>query len=245
MNEKNLELDDMEELENIPNRINISKQTKLHKNPQLTLFELMDEPSYTKINIQFPQIKQIVFTKSDLAEKVDQSIKKLIRGGIPRSFIFEEKSRFNKKYSPSKIRGKNIIIPKRIYINLEDLYKGKHELNNFKTENINLKKNINMVGNKDKKNKNIVSLEYNLNTDLNKKILVMQKDNNLLYKRSNDINNARGSYKKEYLESKKFKQNFNTTIDKRSNTPFLKKKINISNKMKINNVKDNIKKNDN
>jgi hypothetical protein len=175
MNEKNIELDDIEELENIPNRMNISKQIKLHNSPPLTLYELMNEPSYTKINIPFPQIKQIIFTKSDLSEKVDQSIKKLIRGGIPRSFIFEEKQRFNTKYTPQKIKGK-IIIPKRIYINLEDLYKGNYELNNFKTENIDLKKNMNMLGSKDKKSKNIVSLKYNLNTDLNQKLFGIQKD---------------------------------------------------------------------
>ena len=244
MNEKNIELDDIEELENIPNRMNISKQIKLHNSPPLTLYELMNEPSYTKINIPFPQIKQIIFTKSDLSEKVDQSIKKLIRGGIPRSFIFEEKQRFNTKYTPQKIKGK-IIIPKRIYINLEDLYKGNYESNNFKTENIDLKKNMNMLGSKDKKSKNIVSLKYNLNTDLNQKLFGIQKDNNLLYKKSNNINNAKGSYKKEYLESKKYKQNFDSAIDKRSNTPFLKKKINISKKTKINNVKDDKKKNDN
>ena len=247
-NEKNIEINDFEELnENIPNRINISKQTKLQNYPQLTLFELMDEPSYVKINIHFPQIKHFVFTKSDLSEKVDQSIKKLIRNGIPRSFIFEEKSKLNKKYTPQKIKGGKIIIPKRIYINLEDFYNGKYELYNSKTENIDLKKNINMARSKDKKSKNIVSLKYtNLNTNLNKKILGIQKDNNLLYKRSHDINinNDKGSYKKEYIESKKYKQNYNTTTNKRSISPFLKKKINISNKMKINNIKDDKKKND-
>ena len=51
--------------ESAPNKINISKNIKFHDSLNSTLYELMDEPSYSMINIKFPQIKPIMFKQKD------------------------------------------------------------------------------------------------------------------------------------------------------------------------------------
>ena len=57
----------------------------------LTLFELMDQPSNTKIDIEFPEIKQMKFNKRDFGGKTDKYIKKLIRNGIPQTLLFTDR----------------------------------------------------------------------------------------------------------------------------------------------------------
>ena len=146
--------------------------------------------------------------------------------------------------------------------------RGTFEFNNYNTENLELKKNINML--EDKSKKNIASLKYtNLNNKLNKKIIYEQNDDNLLYKNITDTNiknivknrydenDMTDNDQNEISEAKKRKQNsnyyvnlksvpnLNSIADKRSISPLFKKKINISKGKKLNNLGGNKIKKDN
>ena len=274
INENNLEIYDSEIFnENIPNKVNISKVTKLHDHPYLTLFEIMDEPSNKKIDLNFHEIKDIIFTKEDLNQNFDKNIKKLIRNGIPKTFIISEKSKLKSIYTPQKIKtGKKTFMIKKIKmnnnINIDENDKDNFELKNYNTENISLKNNLDKL---EENNKiNIASLKYkNLNNNLNKKIIYDQDDDNLLCKNITDTNiknivknrydenDITDNDQNEISESKKIKQNSNyyvnlksvpnlkSNTDKRSITPLFKKKINISKGMKLNNLGGNKIKKDN
>ena len=273
--ENNMEINDSEIFnENIPNRINISKVTKLQDHPYLTLYELMDEPSNKKIDLDFYEIKDIVFTKEDLNQNFDKNIKKLIRNGIPKTFIGAEKPQLKSIYTPQKIKmGKKTFMIKKINMNnnnndRDENERGTFEINNYNTENLELKKNINML--EDKNKKNIASLKYtNINNNLNKKIIYDQNNDNLLYKNITDTNiknivknrydendktdndqniNSEANKSKQnsnYYANLKSMSNLNSTTNKRSITPLFKKKINISKGMKLNNLGGNKIKKDN
>ena len=268
INENNMEINDSEIFnENIPNRINISKVTKLHDHPYLTLYELMDEPSNKKIDLNFYEIKDIVFTKEDLNQNFNKNIKTLIRKGIPKTFIAAKKPKLKSIYTPQKIKMvKKTFMIKKINMNnnnnRDKNERGTFEFNNYNTENLELKKNINML--EDKSKKNIASLKYtNLNNKLNKKIIYEQNDDNLLYKNITDTNiknivknrydenDMTDNDQNEISEAKKRKQNsnyyvnlksvpnLNSIADKRSISPLFKKKINISKGKKLNNLGGN------
>ena len=94
--------------ESIPNKINVSKNVKIHENFNSTLYDIMDEPSYTNINIKFPEVKPIIFKQKDFNfRKSEKDIKMILRNSIPESLI---KSRTNRKrnlsvvYTPQKIK---------------------------------------------------------------------------------------------------------------------------------------------
>ena len=276
INENNMEINDSEIFnENIPNRINISKVTKLHDHPYLTLYELMDEPSNKKIDLNFYEIKDIVFTKEDLNQNFNKNIKTLIRKGIPKTFIAAKKPKLKSIYTPQKIKmGKKTFMIKKKNMNnnnnnnRDKNERGTFEFNNYNTENLELKKNINML--EDKSKKNIASLKYtNLNNKLNKKIIYEQNDDNLLYKNITDTNiknivknrydenDMTDNDQNEISEAIKRKQNsnyyvnlksvpnLNSIADKRSISPLFKKKINISKGKKLNNLGGNKIKKDN
>ena len=260
--------------ENIPNRINISKATKLHNQPYLTLFEIMDEPSYKKIDLNFPEIKDIIFKKGDLNNQKCDNIKKLIRSGIPKTFIAAEKPKLKSIYTPQKIKmGQKTFMIKKLNmnnnnINRDDNEKDDFEFNNYNTENIDLKKNINKLEEKNKRN--ITSLKYtNLSNKLNKAIIYDQNNDNLLYKNITDINiknivknrydendmndndqneiseTKKTNLKSNYYLNLKSVPNLNSTTDKRAISPLFKKKINISKGKKLNNLGGNKIKKDN
>jgi hypothetical protein len=274
INENNMEIYDSEIFnENIPNRINISKVTKLQEHPYLTLYELMDEPSNKKIDLNFYEIKDIVFIKEDLNQNFDKNIKKLIRNGIPKTFISAEKPKIKSIYTPQKIKmGKKTFMIKKLNMNnnnKEENERGTFEFKNYNTENIELKKKITRLVDSNKKN--ITSLKFtNLNNKMNKKIVYGQNDDdNLLYKNFTDTNiknivknrydenDMTDNDQNEVSEAKKSKQNsnfyvnlksvpnLNSTTNKRTISPLFKKKINISKGMKLNNLGGNKIKKDN
>ena len=274
INENNMEIYDSEIFnENIPNRINISKVTKLQEHPYLTLYELMDELSNKKIDLNFYEIKDIVFIKEDLNQNFDKNIKKLIRNGIPKTFISAEKPKIKSIYTPQKIKmGKKTFMIKKLNMNnnnKEENERGTFEFKNYNTENIELKKKITRLVDSNKKN--ITSLKFtNLNNKMNKKIVYGQNDDdNLLYKNFTDTNiknivknrydenDMTDNDQNEVSEAKKSKQNsnfyvnlksvpnLNSTTNKRTISPLFKKKINISKGMKLNNFGGNKIKKDN
>ena len=145
-------------------KIDISKEGKFNNcNSPLTLFELMDQPSNYTINIDFPEIKQIKFSKNDFGGKNNKAIKKLIRNGIPEILLLtdrkEEKGKKLVIYTPQKIKiGKRFLITKRennnTYIKNNE---NKINIKNIKSKNINIYDNKNKI----KKNNFIDSSEIN------------------------------------------------------------------------------------
>ena len=134
------------------NRVNVSKQIKLNDFPTLTLFELMDEPSFTKIFIDFPEIKEIKFSRKDFYGEKYKGVKKLIREGIPTNFLFkriryETSPKKVSVYSPKTIKkGKSFFIAKKknnINKNLNNNFNNTEQKNNINLEKFKLK-NINI-----------------------------------------------------------------------------------------------------
>ena len=93
--------------ESIPNKINISKNVKFHENLNSTLYELMDEPSYSMINVKFPQIKPIIFEQKDFYNiKSQKDIKSILRNSIPDYLV--------KTRTPSRKRNLSVYTPQKI-----------------------------------------------------------------------------------------------------------------------------------
>jgi len=198
------------------NRVNVSKEVKLQGSPQLTLYELMDEPSYTKIYIDFPEIKEIKFTEDDFGGENNKNIRKLIINGIPKTFLNIDKKEKTKKisiYTPHKIKiGKNYLITKRI------------------NKDNNIINNINTYNNYDRNNDNLL-LDINENNKL--------KTYNKFYKNNNKENNIIKT-SRSHSKVLKIGSKINSISAQRTNSPLFRKKINIikkkSNNIKLNNL---------
>ena len=250
--------------ESSANRVNVSKKVKLHDSPMLTLYELMDEPSYSKIYVDFPEIKEIKFTKDDFGGETNKNIRKLIINGIPKSFLnikVKEKPRNISIYTPHKIKtGKNYLITKKLNKdtnninniirddNYDEINEKKIHLKNFQL------KNLNNYESQNKKNRFIFSPNYRNNK------YIKSNTNNILLNNNNELNNC-NEYYRHYSKPKigikmsksqskiKIGGNINSITAQRTTSPLFKKKINVihknNNNVKLNNLGNIIKKEDN
>ena len=257
----NTDFNDLEKIEVLnessANRVNISKQAKLHDSSYLSLFELMDQPSSSKIYIDFPEIKPIKFSKNDFYGKNDILIRRLVRKGIPDNFLFTLKRNRPKKkvtlYTPQKIKiGKRYLITKKLNNERNNIHVNMNNINNFNNnnyeendidlENIEIKNlNIYESKNKNKKNNFIVSPEINLNSDVdsyndlfnsndNSGIFKKGNKNNRFYKHKNEQNNMEINTYKNHTNDLKNLLNINTNTSKQSDSPVIMKKLKITTK---------------
>ena len=263
INEDDIYLDKIGILtESSANKVNVSKQVKIHDAPILTLFEIMDQPSHTKIYINFPEIKEIKFTKNDFYGEDDKNIKKLIKNGIPKDLIHTEPLYKKRKkisvYTPQKIKsGKKCFIKRKKIINTN---------NNIQSYNLNSDKmdlnHINIYNNSQNENKFIFSPDYRNMNNMTENNLLRSNENILItnnnredvelnlndeaYEPKNE-QNCKNEYDRNQLQSNKLKDMLKiySVSSKRNNSPLFKKKINISkNSLRINNL-GRVKNNDN
>ena len=211
----------------------------------------MDQPSFTKIYIDFPEVKKIRFKKTDIEGKNDRIIKRLIRNGIPRSFLFLGKvpeKRWDAQklsiYTPQKVKiGRSCLITKK--------YNDKNSNTNFKSNRNNINNNLLYEYSKnDVNNQNLYidspNINLNSDSDINNNI-ISDNENvfnnkkgvriNKFYKLKNDTNNNEIKTHKKFTDLKHL-LNINSKSSPRSNTPIFKKKVKLmaNSKFKITNL---------
>ena len=107
----------------------------------MTLFELMEDKSFSKIDIDFPEIKKIIFTEEELFGESEKNINDLLK--LPEFMIGElhtpnDKIKKNAVYTPQKIGGQKSFIAKKTKNN--NVPGTNINLNKFNLKNINIYK---------------------------------------------------------------------------------------------------------
>ena len=227
----NEEINTLKQDNTFSNKIRISKLLK--KDENLTLFEVMDEPSMINLNldIEYPEINKIIFTQEELDGKNEKNINDLLK--LPEYMIgdwknekenedINEKNDLQMAYTPQKMIGKKPIFTKKI--------------NNVNTEgkNINLNKlNLKSLNIYQSKNKNNKYLKMNNNLKLINEDII----------ENNNINKNFETYNESKIRIHKNNLNYITNSNAKINNQlqvFVKKKPVKSSVNQQNKIEDNI-----